>query len=252
MELADTDVFPDARGDVDCGPAAAFAAESLRRRILDGEFPPGTVLISSQLCHRIGVRAPALREALGLLEREGLVLAAGPRRHFEVARLTPLDLAATYEVREVLDSMGARLAAATGLSADMEERFAAATAAMAEARARSLDQDSFARAHAAWHLALFDASGNTYLRASSHLVRVVSHCLVWRSLPPAGQRLFGVTVREMADSVLDDHAHILRAIRSGDAAGAAHAARRHVRRSTNFARVVGTRITTLQEHEAAG
>jgi DNA-binding GntR family transcriptional regulator len=252
MELAGTDVSPRAPDDGGCGPAAAFAADHLRQWILDGEFRPGTPLVSSQLGRRIGVKAPAVREALSLLDGEGLVHPAGMDCRFEVARLTPLDLAATYEVREGLDSLGARLAAATGLSADVEERFAAATAAMAEARSLSLDQDAFTRAHAAWHLALFDASGNRQLRKSSRLVRVASHCLVWRSLPPAGQRLFGITVREIADSTLDDHARILRAIRNGDADNAAHAAWRHVRRSTNFARVVGNRLAAQQEHKATG
>ena len=247
MELAETGVVPQASDGSGVAESAAVAADYLRRRILDGEFRPGTVLVQSQLRQRMEVRSPALREALRMLEQEGLVRIAGRDCRFEVARLTPLDLAATYEVREVLDSLGASLAATAGLSADVEERFAVATAAMAEARARSLDRDSFAGAHAAWHLALFDASGNMDLRRSSRLVRVVSHCLIWRSLPPAGRRLFDMTVSEMADSAMEDHARILCAIRKRDADGAGRAAWRHVRRSTNFARVASSSLTAPRE-----
>jgi DNA-binding GntR family transcriptional regulator len=242
MELAGADVFPRASDQAGCGPEVARMAEHVRRRILNGEFVPGSILVASLLSRRLGVKAPVLHAALSLLDREGLVRPAGLGGRFEIARLAPSDLAAAYEVREVLDSLGARLAADAGLSVDVEERFALATEAMTQARASSFDQDSFARAHASWHLALFDASGNLQLRGSSRLVHVVSHCLVWRSLPPAGQHLFGVTVREMADSVLEDHVRILRAIRRRDPADAARAAGRHIRRSTNFARVVGARI----------
>jgi DNA-binding GntR family transcriptional regulator len=224
--------------------------DTLRQQILDGELRPDALLDLSRLRGQTGARIPALCKALGLLEREGLVRAAGVGRRFEVSRLEPLDLAATYEVRELLDGLGARLAAISGLSALIEERFAEATAGMAQASGPTLDKSAFAQAHVAWHLALFDASGNACLRESSRLVRVTAHCLVWRSLPPSGQERYRATVREIADSTFDEHTRILRAIRAGDAAGAAHAAQRHIRRSTNYARVVGTGLRVPQVQSA--
>jgi DNA-binding GntR family transcriptional regulator len=209
------------------------------------------VLVPAQLRWEIEIGAPVLRDALRLLEREGLVCVAGTGRRFQVARLASRDLVATYEVLEGLDGLGARLAAAAGLSDAVEERFAAATAEMVTARTPSLDPDSFERAHALWHQALFDASGNAYLRGSSHLVGAVSHCLVWRSLPPAVQRRGLVERRQLVDSGMKDHARILRAIRAGDSAGAEQLARRHRRLSANFARVAGGWLAAPGTREAA-
>lgn len=252
MKLAETDLHPYAAGDGGCGTAVAEAAKHLRRKILDSELPPGTALVHSRFGRRAGLSASAFQEVLALLDQEGLARAAGPCPRYEVAQLSPLDLAEAYEVREALDSLGARLAATAGLTPQLEDRFAAAAAEMDQARSRSLDRDSFARAHAAWHLALLEASGNPSLARSTRLVRLTSHCLVWRSLPPAGQRMYGVTTCEMAVSAVDAHTRILHAIRAGDIRGAERAARRHVRCSTNFARVVGTGLALPWGQEAAG
>ena len=46
----------------------------LRREILDGVHPPGTWLRLTALAHRLGLSAMPVREALRLLEKDGLVI----------------------------------------------------------------------------------------------------------------------------------------------------------------------------------
>src|SRR5258707_12474703 len=55
--------------------AAAQVHTRLRQMILDGTVPPGTVLSQVQLAQEIGVSRTPLREALRMLQEEGLVLA---------------------------------------------------------------------------------------------------------------------------------------------------------------------------------
>jgi len=55
--------------------AAAQVHKRLRQMILDGTVPPGTVLSQVQLAQEIGVSRTPLREALRMLQEEGLVLA---------------------------------------------------------------------------------------------------------------------------------------------------------------------------------
>src|SRR6266496_3683716 len=55
--------------------AATHVHTHLRQMILDGTVPPGTVLSQVQLAQEIGVSRTPLREALRMLQEEGLVLA---------------------------------------------------------------------------------------------------------------------------------------------------------------------------------
>jgi GntR family transcriptional repressor for pyruvate dehydrogenase complex len=53
----------------------SMIAHELRSRILSGELPPGTRLPAEiDLCERFGVSRPTLREALGRLTAQGLIL----------------------------------------------------------------------------------------------------------------------------------------------------------------------------------
>jgi len=70
------------------------AAEALRRMIVGGALLPGDRIVENQLTHELGISRPPLREALRLLEREGLVRQL-PRRG---AIVTPLTLHDVYEI----------------------------------------------------------------------------------------------------------------------------------------------------------
>src|SRR5580704_4967147 len=60
--------------------AARQISETLKERILSGEFPPGSYLpAAGDLLEEFGVSRPTLREALNALETDGLIqLRRGP------------------------------------------------------------------------------------------------------------------------------------------------------------------------------
>lgn len=105
----------------------------LRTMIAEGRLVPGQRLIERDLCERLGISRPVLREALRQLEAEGLVTNL-PNRGVIVSRLTVEEAREVYQVRAALEGMAARSFAATAsgtaISA-LAERTAAVESALA-------------------------------------------------------------------------------------------------------------------------
>jgi len=80
----------------------------LRQMILDGTVPPGTVLSQVQLAQEIGVSRTPLREALRMLQEEGLVLAEYNHR-VRVADIDIGELENIYASRIMLESLALSL-----------------------------------------------------------------------------------------------------------------------------------------------
>ncbi len=80
----------------------------LRKKILDGTVPPGTVLSQVQLAQEIGVSRTPLREALRMLQEEGLVLAEHNHR-VRVADIDIGELESFYASRIMLESLAIAL-----------------------------------------------------------------------------------------------------------------------------------------------
>jgi DNA-binding GntR family transcriptional regulator len=79
--------------------------------IISGRLPMGTKLGEETLAARFGVSRGPLREALRRLEGGGLVMRL-PHLGVRVVSLSREDLIEVYQVREVLEGLAARLAAA--------------------------------------------------------------------------------------------------------------------------------------------
>jgi DNA-binding GntR family transcriptional regulator len=133
----------------------------LRDEILQNRLPAGTELQESVLATQLGVSRAPVREALGRLATEGLVVVR-PRRGAVVRELSKDDFLEAYQVREALEAMAARLATFR-LDDDSLARLEELTSKM-EAHAEREEVDAFFEANAAFHAALVDASGNRRLR----------------------------------------------------------------------------------------
>ena len=82
-------------------------ADRLRQDILDGEIEPGSWVRMQAVADRLGVSVQPVREALQLLEGEGLVEIL-PNRGARVHGLDRTRLGHIYDVREALESFMAR------------------------------------------------------------------------------------------------------------------------------------------------
>ena len=99
---------------------SAAAADELRRRILDGEFPAGFQLRQDVLAEQFGVSRIPLREALVQLEAEGLVKIV-PHRGAVVSELSLAEIEELFELRALIEPRLLRRSAARLTAADFEQ-----------------------------------------------------------------------------------------------------------------------------------
>lgn len=77
---------------------------TLREAILEGKLKPGDRLMEIQLSNQLGVSRTPIREAIRMLEKEGLAITI-PRKGAQVAKLSEKDMEDVLEIRNVLDEL---------------------------------------------------------------------------------------------------------------------------------------------------
>ena len=90
-------------------PLRDVVFNTLRENILTGEMKPGERLMEIHLANRLGVSRTPIREAIRMLELEGLVTMV-PRKGAEVAQISEKGLRDVLEVRQALDALAMELA----------------------------------------------------------------------------------------------------------------------------------------------
>ncbi|MGW3472302.1 GntR family transcriptional regulator [Saccharopolyspora sp. NPDC000995] len=134
--------------------------EHVRRLILEDiiqlRMQPGTMLQLTELAERYGVSRTPVREALGLLERQGLVAAIAYKGYL-VKGIEPGDVRDVYLVRTIVEGAATELAA-TRISAETLAHLRQASPAQVEKM--SLEYDDYAHD---FHGAIVAASGSRRL-----------------------------------------------------------------------------------------
>ena len=109
---------------------------AIRDAIMAGEIAPGSRLRLRDLAAQLGTSPMPVREAIGRLEQNGLVVRV-PHRGAVVVELTAEELLHVYDTRLLLECeaarAGSRLIGAAGV-AQMRAAYAELTAAVAEGR----------------------------------------------------------------------------------------------------------------------
>jgi GntR family transcriptional regulator, transcriptional repressor for pyruvate dehydrogenase complex len=220
---------------------AELVANVLRQRILDGELVDGQLLPNQDsFVSEFGVSRPSMREALRILEAEGLITVrrgniGGAVVHRPQARHVAYTLALVLEARGVtLSDVGGALqlleGTSAGLCARREDRAKAVVPVLREAneRARASVEDwlEYVKATSDFHRALIEHSGNETINllVGSLEATWLTHVRSWAestteagSNPDLQYRLNGV----------DAHDRITDLIESGDVAGATALAESH-------------------------
>ena len=204
-------------------PAGRDGADSLvgslvalvRRLIMGGEIAAGGKLNEHALAQRLGVSRTALREAVRLLERSGLVVIE-PNRGVFVRRLTLKEALDLFDVRAGLARTAGGLAASRATEAQLDG-LDALHGHLAQARA-ACDFGAYYDVNLQFHDALMAATGNERLRTLEEMMSGELQLFRRRNLGNAGQ----------LDASVAEHARILDALRARDPARAARACERHV------------------------
>jgi len=156
--------------------ASVAATELIREAIVDGRLEPGRRLKEEELARELGISRTPIREALLMLQAEGLVDAV-PNRGAMVRVHTPDDLDDLYQLRALLEGYAARRAA-TRISNEQVEELQASCE-----RFEALDPDDelreLVRENMLFHSAILDLAGSR--RLASMVRRVIELPLVYKS-----------------------------------------------------------------------
>jgi DNA-binding GntR family transcriptional regulator len=176
----------------------------LRRSILERELAPGAQILQDRIAEQLGVSRVPVREALKMLEGEGLVSYA-PHRGYFVTELNSAELMEVYEIRDILEAE-AVTRALPNLGQDDYERMQEAVVDM-EAAEDNGDIVALTAANRRFHFALIEPCG------MPRLVRIIRQ--LWDSTDPYRSVYFGD--ERSRQRVRQEHRAILKAVRAGDA-----------------------------------
>lgn len=90
-------------------PLRDVVFHTLREAILKGDLKPGERLMELQLAAKLGVSRTPIREAIRMLQQEGLAVTI-PRKGAQVAAMTEKDMEDVLRIREALEILAAQLA----------------------------------------------------------------------------------------------------------------------------------------------
>lgn len=185
----------------------------LRHRIVNGDYPPGQRLTEDRLAADFGVSRNPVREALRIVQAEGLVTMA-PRRGAVVSTPDASTIADLFAVRTSLETVAARLAAERATPGDVSD-----LRTLLEAAQRATERADFSRVaelNNELHLRVIAISGNPWLSSISSSMYLHVN---WVFRPGAAHR---------APHSWAEHIRLVNAIEAGDPKEAEAAASAHV------------------------
>lgn len=190
-------------------------ASEIRQRIMNYDYPPGTLLSIRKLAQELGVSTTPVREALVRLEDEGLV-DRSPNNSARVAAVTYRDYQDIYPLRLILARQSAQLAA---------QRIGPSELAECDellVRLKKVDDfQSVNRIDLRLHSILYSATRNGFLQRAFVYIRFQSTY----AYPLGAQQ------KVQANDAYEEWRAILDAIRRSDGKQAADLMEVHIKRS---------------------
>lgn len=196
-------------------PLRDVVFNTLRQGILTGELKPGERLTEIHLAKRLGVSRTPIREAIRMLEQDGLVTMM-PRKGAEVSRISGKDLQDVLDVRLVLDSLATRLACERITD---EEKVALSKAAQGFVNAtKTGDITRIAKADVEFHDVILKASDN------KRLIQMVNNLAerIYR------YRLEYIKDKKHHKQLIEEHEMILKYVLDGNCDKAIESAELHI------------------------
>lgn len=188
-------------------PLRDVVFNTLRQGILKGKLKPGERLMEIHLANQLGVSRTPIREAIRMLELEGLVIML-PRKGAQVANISKQDLRDVLELRKALDTLAVSLAC---------ERITPEVLAKLKAKSKEFEEvikskefSKIAEADVEFHDIIHEASGNRRLSimVNNLAERIYRYRLEY--------------IKEIDDysQLAAEHQEIVRCIENGDKEGA--------------------------------
>lgn len=189
------------------------AFETLRTGIEEGRYKPGEHLRLAVLLEELEMSPTPIREAMRLLQAEGL-LEHHPHRGVVVRSYSAEQAEEIYRLRSLLEPLATELSVRRARDAEV-----AAMRSLHEKLAQAVEapgaQTNVAELNAAWHRAIYDASGSPYLE--DFIARL------WTALP-----VRAIWLTRRAAQSISQHTEIMAAIESRDSAAAERLMKAHI------------------------
>jgi DNA-binding GntR family transcriptional regulator len=184
---------------------------ALRDAILTGALPAHSIIRQDEIADHHGVSRTPVREAIRLLEAEGLVISR-PNRSAVVAPLDPEDALEIFDIRAATEALA--LQRSIPRFTDQHRENAIHAFQVLE----SVQHNSASEEHKAFHLALYAPAGSRLLK------------LIGQYIDAAGRYLrVEAMVAKTKDEDRYEHRNLLDAVLAGDVSGATRLIERHVR-----------------------
>jgi DNA-binding GntR family transcriptional regulator len=199
------------------GNSSARIADQVRSAIFGGEYPPGSRIRQEDLAARFGASRVPVREALRILEADGLVTVVANTGAW-VTRLNLDECTEIYQIRERLEPLLLRMSIPNLRPLTIDE-----LEALAAEMARTDSVEEFLRLDREFHLGSYDGADTVQLGDLVHrLWNTTQHYrrAYTRLLDPASNRI-----------VHDEHATLVLAMREKDSETAEQVLTGHIRRT---------------------
>lgn len=196
-------------------PLRDVVFQTLRQAILREDLAPGERLMEIPLANKLGVSRTPLREAIRMLEQEGLVVMI-PRRGAQVAGISEKSLRDVLEVRKSLEKLAVELACERMTEEDMKEMNRAEEAF--SAAVHEGDALRIAETDEQFHDVIYNSTGNTKLVQLLNNLREQMYRYRLEHIKDEKSRL----------SLLEEHQRMMAALRSRDVELAKKAAGEHI------------------------
>jgi DNA-binding GntR family transcriptional regulator len=208
------------------------AYDYIRKRILNGEFPPGYPLMTEALSAVTKVSRTPVREALHRLKAEGLVTIRA-RLGASVKKMDMKEFREMCELRLALEGHATGLAAVNHTATELREiRFALEamrklTAQIISAKDEAPYIEELTRQDVRFHIAIMAAAKNDLMKREILRLHLVNRVVIG---PNNAQGMFGTKAENDANrrKVLASHEEIAAAIEKGDATAAKVAMEKHI------------------------
>jgi DNA-binding GntR family transcriptional regulator len=201
-------------------PLRVQIADRLRRAIVTGKLRPGTVLVETALAEQMNVSRAPIREAIALLENDGLVETVAYKGK-RVKPLTVREVEEIWSLRQTYEVMAVRRILEQGV--DISPLWEPCHAMQAAAEAD--DREALIAADEQFH--------RTLIALSDHHLLLQS----WTALYLRIHQIMALRNRRDSDDLAEiagNHPPIVRAIEQGDASAAVRLISDHTRALRDF------------------
>jgi len=196
------------------------AYQKIKEGILNREWQPGTKIVERSLSQTFNMSRIPIREALSRLEKEGLVVQV-PNWGTYIRKADEKEVMEMYEVREALEGVAVRLAAARATGEDLDELIQNVEAMKKTAFKKGEENfHAFEEADNKFHVTLVKTSHN------SKLIELASLCHLRAEVIPGV--VSEESVKKERRRLLEEHRQIVEYLSAKKALAAEKLVRRHI------------------------